>query len=66
MTFGGYGPHEGLDDQVFRHGQRMPRLRRNLELPLLPATQAEPYPKKELTLGDVCAQNMVHKWRRRR
>ena len=32
---------ELLVQQVLCHGQRMPRVRRNLELPLLPATQAE-------------------------
>jgi len=32
---------ELLIQQVLRHGQRMPRVRRGLELPFLPATQAE-------------------------
>src|SRR5450756_1856004 len=32
---------ELLIQQVPRHGQRMPRVRRNLKLPFLPATQAE-------------------------
>ncbi len=35
------GCHEFLIQQIPRHGQRMPGVRRSFELPLLPATQAK-------------------------